>query len=86
MNEGAAKGILVSTSGYGKAAYEFANNKPMQLITGAELLFLLEDHTAIRARIEFPEDWQDPVGLIESGPPVVPTLEEAQPVPARSQT
>jgi restriction system protein len=27
-NEGASKGILVTTSGYGKAAYEFANGSP----------------------------------------------------------
>jgi restriction system protein len=27
LNEGASKGILVTTSGYGPDAYEFANNK-----------------------------------------------------------
>lgn len=28
QNEGASKGILVTTSGYGKASFEFAQNKP----------------------------------------------------------
>ena len=35
MNEGAAKGILVTTSGYGKASFEFAANKPLELLDGA---------------------------------------------------
>jgi restriction system protein len=61
LNEGAAKGILVTTSGYGKASYIFADNKPMQLITGGELLYLLKEHTEVDARIEFPESWADPV-------------------------
>src|SRR5207248_3021321 len=30
LNEGAAKGILVSTSGYGKSAFQFAEKKPLQ--------------------------------------------------------
>lgn len=71
-NEGAAKGILVSTSGYGKASYEFASNKPLELITGGQLLYLLEQHSGIKARIEFPEDWEDPAGLSEHSPPAAP--------------
>jgi restriction system protein len=78
MNEGAAKGILVSTSGYGKATYEFANNKPLQMISGPELLYLLDQHTGVKARIEFPEDWQDPAGLVEQAPPVKPPALEVQ--------
>jgi len=61
LNEGASKGILVTTSGYGKASYTFADNKPLQLITGGELLYLLKEHTGVDARIEFPESWVDPV-------------------------
>jgi restriction system protein len=61
MNEGAAKGILVTTSGYGKSAYDFVANKPLELITGSNLLYLLEEHTAIAAKIEFPDEWSDPV-------------------------
>lgn len=61
QNEGGSKGILVTTSGYGKGSYEFAKNKPLELIDGGELLFLLKEHTGIEARIVVPEDWRDPV-------------------------
>ncbi|APT35094.1 hypothetical protein MCBMB27_05803 (plasmid) [Methylobacterium phyllosphaerae] len=59
MNEGASKGILVSTSGYGKAAFEFANGKPLELISGANLLSLLSEHAGIEAKIQAPEGWID---------------------------
>ncbi len=49
-NEGASKGILVTTSGYGKAAYDFANGTPMELITGSNLLYLLKEHASIEAK------------------------------------
>jgi restriction system protein len=42
MNEGASKGIVVTTSGYGPDAYNFANDKPLELIDGGGLLYLLE--------------------------------------------
>ena len=32
MNEGANKGILVATSGYGPDAFDFAKDKPIELI------------------------------------------------------
>ncbi len=60
QNEGATKGILVTTSGYGKASHEFANGKPLELIDGSGLLFLLSEHVGIDAKIEAPEDWVDP--------------------------
>lgn len=60
-NEGAAKGILVTTSGFGKATYEFANNKPIELITGSNLLYLLKEHANVDAKIEVPPDWTDPI-------------------------
>ena len=44
MNEGAMKGILVTTSNFGKDAYEFANNKPITLLNGNELLGLLDQY------------------------------------------
>lgn len=44
MNEGAMKGILVTTSYFGNDAFDFANGKPIQLIDGAQLLGLLEKH------------------------------------------
>ncbi|WP_085097356.1 restriction endonuclease [Mycobacterium paraense] len=61
QNEGASKGILVTTSGYGRASYDFAEGKPIELFDGANLLYLLETHAGIKARIEPPDDWQDPV-------------------------
>jgi restriction system protein len=59
-NEGASKGILVTTSGFGKAAFEFANGKPIELISGSNLLFLLKEHADVEAKIEIPPDWVDP--------------------------
>ncbi len=44
MNEGANKGILVTTSYYGPESYEFAKDKPLELINGQQLLGLLEQH------------------------------------------
>jgi HJR/Mrr/RecB family endonuclease len=60
QNEGASKGILVTTSGYGSASFDFAQNKPIELLDGANLLYLLEAHAGITARIEPPDDWLDP--------------------------
>jgi restriction system protein len=59
-NEGASKGILVTTSGFGRASYEFANGKPIELITGSNLLYLLKEHASVDAKIEAPPDWVDP--------------------------
>ena len=69
LNEGASKGILVTTSGYGKASWEFASNKPLELLDGANLLALLADHAGITAKIEAPDDWVDPVPDSEPGNP-----------------
>ena len=44
MNEGANKGIIVTTSYFGKDAYDFAKNKPLTLIDGSNLLYLLGKH------------------------------------------
>src|SRR5690606_24240841 len=44
LNEGATKGILVTTADYGPDAYTFAKNKPLTLMNGANLLYLLEKH------------------------------------------
>jgi restriction system protein len=59
QNEGASKGILVTTSGYGKAAFDFAKGKPLELLDGANLLHLLGEHANIDARIVMPEGWVD---------------------------
>jgi restriction system protein len=54
MNEGANKGILVTTSGYGAGAFDFAKDKPIALIDGGGLLYPLEQHAGMRARIIMP--------------------------------
>lgn len=59
QNEGASKGILVTTSGYGKAAFEFAKGKPLELLDGGNLLHLLAEHAGLEARIVVPEHWVD---------------------------
>jgi len=59
INEGASKGILVTMSGYGKASFEFANGKPIELIRGSNLLYLLREYAGVDAKIEPPEDWGD---------------------------
>jgi restriction system protein len=53
-NEGANKGILVTTADYGSDAYEFAKGKPLTLISGSELLYLLAKH-GHKARIDLME-------------------------------
>lgn len=53
MNEGANKGILVTTSGYGPDAFSFASDKPIELIDGGGLLYLLQE-IGTEARIIFP--------------------------------
>lgn len=44
INEGATKGILVTTSDYGADSYNFAKDKPLTLLNGANLLHLLGKH------------------------------------------
>lgn len=51
LNEGANKGVLVCTSGYGPGAYRFAANKPLELLSGSNLLALLAEHAGVEARI-----------------------------------
>ncbi|MFA5995574.1 MAG: restriction endonuclease [Patescibacteria group bacterium] len=43
-NEGAVKGILITTSYYGKDSLEFAKNKPLKLINGEELIYMFNKH------------------------------------------
>lgn len=51
LNEGANKGILVTTSGYGPDAYNFSKDKPIELIDGGGLLYLLREHAGVDARV-----------------------------------
>ena len=54
MNEGATKGILVTTADYGADSYDFANGKPLTLLSGSNLLSLLEKH-GTKAKIDIQE-------------------------------
>lgn len=54
MNEGATKGILVTTADYGPDAYKFAKDKPITLLNGGNLLHLLEKHGQ-KAKIDLKE-------------------------------
>lgn len=54
LNEGATKGILVTTADYGPDAYNFSKNKPLTLMNGANLLYLLEKH-GHKSRIDIKE-------------------------------
>lgn len=54
LNEGANRGILVTTSDYGPDAYKFAQGKPITLLNGGNLLSLLSEH-GHKARIDLGE-------------------------------
>jgi restriction system protein len=44
VNEGAVKGILVTTAYYGPDSYTFAKDKPITLLDGSNLLSMLQNH------------------------------------------
>lgn len=54
VNEGASKGILVTTSQFGPDARKFAQGKPITLIDGGNFLHLLE-RMGVNARIDLKE-------------------------------
>ena len=54
INEGASRGILVTTADYGPDAYSFAKDKPLTLLSGSNLLNLLDKH-GHKARIDLAE-------------------------------
>ena len=54
LNEGATKGILVTTADYGSDSYNFAKGKPLTLLNGSNLLHLLEKH-GTHAKIDLRE-------------------------------
>lgn len=55
VNEGANKGILVTTSYFGTATYEFCKGKPIEMIDGQALLYLLKEN-GFEAKIIMPEE------------------------------
>ena len=44
QHEGAMKGILVTTSDFGPDSFDFVSDKPISLVNGGNLLYLLEKH------------------------------------------
>lgn len=54
LNEGASRGILVTTAYYGRDARIFAQDKPLTLIDGPNLVYLLEQH-GHKVRIDIAE-------------------------------
>ena len=55
INEGASKGILITTSDYGSDAHKFAEGKPLVLINGNNLLQLLDEELNTKAYINISE-------------------------------
>lgn len=53
-DEGAMKGILVTTADFGKDSYEYIKDKPLTLINGENLLYMLNKH-GYEARIDLAE-------------------------------
>ncbi|MFJ7064923.1 restriction endonuclease [Streptomyces sp. NPDC101115] len=50
QDAGANKGVLVTTSGFGPGSHDFANGKPLELVSGTELVDLLHRH-GLRGRL-----------------------------------
>ncbi|MEW1826525.1 restriction endonuclease [Streptomyces sp. NPDC088196] len=63
QDAGANKGVLVTTSGFGPGSHTFANGKPLELISGTELVDLLHRH-GLRGRLG------DPARRAPARPPV----------------
>ncbi|MFE7115743.1 restriction endonuclease [Streptomyces sp. NPDC057654] len=83
QDAGANKGVLVTTSGFGPGSHTFANGKPLELVSGAELVDLLHRH-GLRGRLgerlsggdarSVPAQRPAP----EPAPPQAPTAETAE--------
>jgi restriction system protein len=58
LNEGAGKGILVTTSHFGAGSLEFAKDKPITLVDGGNLLHYLQNH-GHHVRIDLSEVRED---------------------------
>ena len=54
INEGANRGILITTSDFGADSHRFVKDKPISLINGQNLLYLLEKH-GYSAKIDISE-------------------------------
>ncbi|MFA3875165.1 restriction endonuclease [Streptomyces sp. MMCC 100] len=71
QDAGANKGVLVTTSGFGPGSHTFANGKPLELISGTELVDLLRRH-GLRGRL-------GDGGRRDSTPPLPPAPEPSLP-------
>jgi hypothetical protein len=49
-----------------KTAFEFANGKPLEPLEGGHLLYFLEQHAGIKAKIDVPDAPRDPVPDVSS--------------------
>ncbi|MBO6622760.1 MAG: restriction endonuclease [Balneola sp.] len=58
ISEGASKGILVTTAHFGNDSREFIKNKPISLINGSNLVYLLEEH-GYKVRIDIDKARKD---------------------------
>lgn len=54
INEGANRGILITTSGFGSDSHDFVKDKPITLLNGQKLLYLLKEH-GYSAKIDIDE-------------------------------
>ncbi|MYR46277.1 restriction endonuclease [Streptomyces sp. SID5910] len=71
QDAGANKGVLVTTSGFGPGSHTFANGKPLELVSGAELVDLLHRH-GLRGRL-------GEGGRRAAAPPAPPAPDTAMP-------
>lgn len=75
------------------ASAVFADKKPLRLIHGGELLYLLEHHTDVKAKIEFPQEWVDPLpDMVEAEisvsivKPPIDVMSDTSPISKGSET
>ncbi|MFM9442034.1 restriction endonuclease [Streptomyces acidiscabies] len=69
LDRGANKGVLVTTSSFGPGSRDFATGKPLELISGPELVDLLHRH-GLRGRLGDgtpPDDGHNVLGMSWSG-------------------
>ena len=55
------RGFWSQPAAMGKASFEFADGKPIELLSGSNLLYLLAEHAGVEAKIEMPDNWRDPL-------------------------
>ena len=61
INEGAAKASLSRRAITASRRTSFAQNKPLELLTGENLIYMLKQYADVDAKVEFADDWNEPV-------------------------